>query len=144
MLPIQWRESYSVGVPALDTQHRRLLEIINELAEVTTAGGQSDLFFAALDALARYAENHFADEERILRDTGYPALAEQEQEHDHFITHVLQTTEKLHLKQAKLPGETVDFLKKWFIEHILGKDQEYKPFLASHGAQSNSSPTGIS
>jgi hemerythrin len=144
MLPIQWRESYSVGVPALDNQHRRLLEIINELAHVVTTGGQSDIFFAALDALVRYAETHFSDEERILRETGYPALADQQQEHDRFVSHLVQTSEKLHLKKAKLPEETVDFLKTWYIEHILGKDQEYKPFLVARGAQSHPPSTGIS
>ena len=136
MLPIQWRESYSVGVPALDTQHRRLLEIINELANVVATGGQSDIFFAALEALVRYAESHFADEERMLREAGYPALADQQQEHDRFVRQLVQTSEKLHLKKTKLPEETVDFLKTWYIEHILGKDQEYKPFLASHGTHS--------
>ena len=30
---IPWKESFSVGVPAIDTQHRKLLDILNDLAQ---------------------------------------------------------------------------------------------------------------
>lgn len=35
--------------------------------------------------------------------------------------------------QVGLTGEVMDFLKDWFMNHIMGVDQKYAPYLNSRG-----------
>ena len=63
---IEWSEHFETGVASVDAQHRRLIELANELGEAIVEKDESrcDHFCAEL---GRYALEHFADEEDISR-----------------------------------------------------------------------------
>lgn len=130
MALLEWRDSYSVGVPELDEDHKRLIDIINR---VETAEREGVPVRWVLTDLADYAHYHFQQEEDGLRKAGYPHLAKHARDHEAFVAWL----EELARTYAMAPRDDVsptvdvkDYLKTWMIGHILGEDMEYKDFLA--------------
>ena len=64
-----WSQPFFTGFEAIDTQHRRLVELINELGGLMAGGdemseGRMQILFKQL---ADYAREHFREEEDLMR-----------------------------------------------------------------------------
>jgi hemerythrin-like metal-binding protein len=129
MEPIQWKDEYSVGVAELDEQHKGLVVLINRLTE---EGHRPERIKSALDALDRYAKEHFRAEEALMRSCHYEDLDEHQKQHEAF-EEWLQAL-KMVYSFSTTPdffADTVNtFLRHWLINHILKTDMAYKPVLA--------------
>ena len=126
----RWEEKFSVGNSMLDLQHKRLLEICNQLAECIEMEGRSAdaRFHEVLNELAVYGKKHFITEEHLLQQLAYPALGDQIGEHGAYqdkLAGVLIDAVRGKLEKIELQ----EFLSHWWVDHILGSDMQYKPFL---------------
>ncbi|MFO7534870.1 MAG: bacteriohemerythrin [Kiritimatiellia bacterium] len=124
MAEIKWTSGYSVGVPLMDEQHKRLIDLIN------TTGGPGDerTTAEAIRQMELYAELHFKAEEEMLREKNYPELPFQIEEHRRFF----QKTDEFAAKDLADPavrGHLHSFLCRWLSHHILEVDMKYKHFL---------------
>lgn len=70
---IAWRDEWSSGNELIDAQHIRLIELANSLLAISLSGGEGES--DAVDALVEHVKAHFADEERVLAEVGYPDAA---------------------------------------------------------------------
>ncbi len=124
---IQWSADYSVGSEVLDAQHQAILAQCNALADcMTDAGLESNPKFKdTFAALMAQAAQHFATEEALLMQCGYPMLDEQQNEHDEFdyLANEIITTENFE------PIELQRFLALWWTGHIVGSSKKYRSFL---------------
>lgn len=128
MEPIQWSDAYSVGVPELDEQHKGLIALINRLSE---EGHRSRLIAETLDALDRYAREHFGAEEALLRRLDDQHLEEHQRQHRAF-EEWLDASKQVYRFSATLDpfADTINaFLRNWLINHILKTDMAYKPLV---------------
>lgn len=127
---IIWSDRYSVGVALLDQHHRHLAQLINRLAECAAERALSESVGDVLDALVRYAEYHFRHEEALMEAAGYPALAEHRGEHLAFCEMISETC---YTAMHGIIGidELLDYLTRWWQEHILLEDMRYRPLLGS-------------
>ena len=131
---LEWSERFSVGVAALDEDHKRLVSVIDKLFTAHSAGTVAGKVGAILDELITYTDQHFAHEEGLLRERGYPGL------HDHEIAHRRLVTSILKVRLDWNDGESeatilklAELLKTWLVEHIVGMDRQYQTFLNEHG-----------
>ena len=134
----EWKNSYSVGVKELDIQHQKLLHLINELDQFLDNRQETSSkarCFAALNALVKYAENHFSAEEGYLSKYAYPKYDLQKKEHEDFIDTVFSMHTRFEKDDSYTLNEIVNYLRDWYSLHILGMDQGYKQFLAEKGAE---------
>lgn len=129
-IPILWNESYSVGVELLDQHHRHLAALINRLAECTAERGLSETVGDVLEALVRYAEYHFRHEEMLMAAVGYPELAAHRDEHLAFCEVIAETC-YMAMHGIIGIGQLLDFLARWWKEHILLEDMKYRRHLGS-------------
>ena len=119
-----------VGIDQVDAEHRQLFAIIQRVEDALGCEGDlvQVLAFAAVQELLDYTRSHFASEERLMRDAGYPRL----EEHLHLHTNLLQTVDAMALKIALGdPGACLDlsrFLFTWLIDHILLEDRLFAEF----------------
>lgn len=127
---LTWNESYSVGVPVLDQQHKGLIEIINRLERSGTDSEQVSQAFRDLD---RYVNEHFRQEEAMMEAANYPDLAEHRMEHDAF-RDWLQAVDRIYhnggTSSAYIAESVTSFLKNWLVSHIMTTDKAYKPYIA--------------
>ncbi|HLP16074.1 MAG TPA: bacteriohemerythrin [Bacteroidota bacterium] len=133
MAHLIWNESYSVGCREIDLQHKGLLDLVNKIYDLDPNVVSKAEIFATLNALVKYAQTHFATEERILRAHHYPHFDEHHKEHEAFIMDVFRFAERLEKKDPNIHRKIVDYIRNWYTVHILGMDRGYKEFLASKG-----------
>ena len=131
-----WTQEMGVGVKMMDDDHKTLINLLNELNDGIDAGGTAMILESVLERLVRYTKFHFAREEKLLADSGYPATAAHKAEHDLLArrAHNLQTRFE-NGQSRKLSLEAMQFLKSWLTGHIQGSDQKYGPHLNSKGIQ---------
>ena len=65
-MPIQWSEEFSTGSSEIDTQHRRLFDMLNDLECRLAANESPKSMTDIVDGLARYAVEHFSYEEGCM------------------------------------------------------------------------------
>lgn len=126
MQPFYWNSRFEVGIPEVDAQHHRLLDLVNALAEAAGGGARLPDLEALASALLDYASVHFADEERWLADAPLPAGAKEAhvREHRGFTEKVRGILERRDLAAPAVIQSVLDFLLTWLVSHILGVDRK--------------------
>ncbi len=71
--PIPWTPALAVGVPEIDAQHQELFRRAERLITALRTGDRGEVE-PLVRYLAAYAVEHFAAEERYMREIGYPGL----------------------------------------------------------------------
>lgn len=130
---ITWDEKYSVGVRELDAQHKQLVQILSDLYDAMQAQKTNDVLGRILTQLVNYTKNHFATEEKLMAQCGYPDLAAQKREHEAFTKKVVDFKESFDSGRTSLSVSLTSFVKDWLFSHIGGTDKKYGPFMNSKG-----------
>lgn len=120
-----WDARYETGIEMVDTQHKRLVSLLNTLGELYARGATEALVKRVFEALAAYAVYHFREEEGLMGSYGIDAEHEAEHKANHakFGVQVVAALEKAGQTPMQVAGELLTFLTKWLIFHILGTDQ---------------------
>ena len=128
---VVWDEAYSVGFEFIDNQHKRLITMINTLSAACKMGNAAaDIAYTkVINSAMNYAKTHFSDEEKYMREAGYPELRKHKKQHKKFVKDINKSV-KLYEKGKTTPIEMVKFLKNWLLNHIAISDKQYAPYLA--------------
>jgi hemerythrin-like metal-binding protein/PAS domain S-box-containing protein len=121
-----WDDNFNTGLPKVDEQHRKLVQLLNILASHVAFKADDFQLSRIFDELAAYAIYHFETEEAIWHDF----LADDPAELDHRVTHQSFIEEVSRLKAAlgsasedRLAEEALGFLARWLASHILETDR---------------------
>jgi hemerythrin-like metal-binding protein len=135
MALFEWRDDYSVKIPSIDVQHRKLVDMLNALNDGMIAGTGTAHLSALLVGLVEYTAQHFAYEEQLFAEHAYPATPEHVEEHQRLVAAVLDFKKKYEAGQASINMQLMKFLKDWLIKHILGSDKAYSAHLVERGVK---------
>lgn len=130
-----WRDSFALGIPVIDMQHKELFSRLDELVESTMKNNGAATMGEMVTFLEHYALEHFATEEALMEKTAYPELAEHRLMHQEFkkelafIQHELNDTTSDHHIVTNLIG----YLCDWLIGHVLEVDQHMGEYLQRFG-----------
>ena len=126
---LSWRKDYEIGVPQIDSEHRRLADMVNAFHETHLRGASREEIPHLLNQLIAYAEEHFQHEEKLMRDSGYPRLDEQRALHEELVTSIFAINEKFAADRSKAGAEAMQFIKNWLLDHIVKHDMDIGDFL---------------
>jgi hemerythrin len=132
---VEWKDEYSVGIDSIDQQHRKLLNLINNLQTAVDHSTGEAFEREALDELVDYTRTHFSYEEGLMEQNDYPGFAEHCVEHQRMIAQVESVLAEYQQDQETAMQNAIDFLKDWLIKHINGTDQQYSQFLIDKGVR---------
>jgi hemerythrin len=130
---LEWKDSYNIGVKEIDIQHRGLFDIISKLFTSRSYEPDGKYFILTLNKFLEYAQLHFETEERYMRDAHYPNYAEHQHEHELFIAQASQWVQGVESKESDAENKTLDFLKDWYLAHILGTDRDLEKWFQVKG-----------
>lgn len=130
-----WSSDYSVGVAALDSQHTKLFDILNELHDAMSTGQGQKVSGPLLQKLLTYTRSHFAAEEKLMETTQYPGLAKQRTQHAGLTRKVEDFLARLERGESAVNVDLLIFLREWLKNHIQREDKEYSPWLLQHGVR---------
>jgi len=131
-----WRDSYSVGVEQIDRQHKYLLSLINRIQVATGEFDSQAIVEIVLDMQA-YARFHFADEENLMEQLGFPGLADHRKIHEGFLEKADLFLDDLESAPVATVSEIARFLSDWLINHIMVTDAQYGLFFKQSRQQEN-------
>lgn len=127
-----WQDGFGVGHAGIDTDHRRLFELFNELVSAVNANRADTEIEGVLIELLDYTDRHFDREERLMREHGYPDYAVHKTMHDTFVRQVHDVNNALDAG-GEQGAYVLGFLGKWLSGHILGVDKKLGAFLRERG-----------
>lgn len=125
---IQWTPSFSVGNPVLDADHRKLIDILNQIYDAWQTHSSSLELGKLFDELMDYTDHHFSREESKLAARDFPELARHHAAHERLreLVHAFRSRHLAGHKADALTEEMAKFLKSWLMDHILEEDMKYR------------------
>ncbi len=126
---MQWDEKFSVGVPAMDQEHQRIIRMINTLQDHFATANSLATAAELLEQMTRYAQEHFQHEEELLAAHAYPRLLEQQAQHAGYRRKNVALCQATLLDISGMPEVLHTFLRNWWTHHILEEDMRYKAFM---------------
>ena len=129
MAYITWKSTFEIGFSEIDEQHKIYINLLNELHEAQSKGTSQHVIKEALANFLDYTHYHFDTEEKLFKQYDYPLAKEHLEEHSYFIDKVKKFQLNSQKNDLLLSLKTIDFLKDWTINHILGTDQQFSDFI---------------
>ena len=133
MAIMSWDDKYSVNVREIDEQHKKIVQMVNELHDAMSVGKGKEALAKVLQSLIDYAGSHFATEEKYMTRFKFPGYPEHKGEHDAFVKRVLEFQDGFNSGKLAMSMEVMQFLKDWLLSHIQGTDKKYGPFFNENG-----------
>ncbi len=120
---------YCLGAPQMDQTHREFLECC-----VTTAQSRGSVFAENFRMLFEHTRQHFAEEERWMQETGYPALAEHRANHQRTLGDMDRFCQRARAGRLAMAQAWLnDSLMEWFDLHARTMDSALAAWLKQQG-----------
>lgn len=128
---IAWRRQLSVGQPAIDEDHKHLIEYLNELDAALGASRFQPIRVAKiLVKLLEYTKEHFAREERIMQIVHYPRYEEHVALHREAVRKVSELSSRFSVEPTHENAEKLyKFTADWLVRHIIMVDTQLTPYV---------------
>jgi hemerythrin len=133
MAAFAWKPEYSVSVSVLDTQHKKLLALAQNLHEAMSAGRGREVLGRCLNELVDYTKTHFAEEESLLARHNNPELPQHRLQHSQLIKQIADFQQQFASGNAFITIDLMDFIRNWITNHILQTDKRYADFFNKLG-----------
>lgn len=124
MALIDWKNEYSINNKIIDEQHKKLVDLINQLHVAMGAGKGKDILGNILDELVSYTVFHFSSEEKFMKDHNYSGYSLHKIEHDKLTRQVVEFQNNYKAGKSVVSQELLKFLKDWLVNHIIGSDKK--------------------
>jgi hemerythrin-like metal-binding protein len=129
MSMFEWKPEYSVEFATIDTQHKRLFQLANNLHIAMSTGKGRDKLSSLLSELIDYTKSHFSDEEALMRTNGYADYAGHKRLHDELTQQVVKFQKEFAAGSSALSVDLMQFLSDWLRHHIMQTDVKVGAFL---------------
>ncbi|PWC32144.1 bacteriohemerythrin [Azospirillum sp. TSO22-1] len=130
----QWTEVLSVGVDQIDEEHQHFIRLLDRFNHAETRSLPEAELYAMLAEVVLYTEQHFTNEEGLMRDAGYPFLDQ------HHMMHDIAEQEVHRLASGTASEEEIRevlgrFMLNWLVLHIQSADRKFGEWLQETGAE---------
>jgi len=137
-----WKKEYNLNISAIDKQHKKLFNIINEMQHAIVNGHGIIILERIFQQMTDYAEMHFSTEEEYFKKHSYAQTEEHLAEHNTYKQQLikfkrsLDENKDISVYSRYLAVEVMKYLRKWWLEHICIEDKKYVNALISEQDQS--------
>ena len=132
MALLQWQDQYSVGIEAVDYEHKELIALINSLYDEWMAKGSEPSTEGFFGDLFRGISAHFALEERFMRERDYDQLGAHKGDHERLLDEIRDIMDDFAEKKDIDSGRLAARLEAWFARHFETHDARLHKALGSH------------
>lgn len=129
---LHWEKRYSVGIEAVDHEHRELVDLINRLHAKATMQGSKVAVLGFFGDLYKAVSAHFALEERFMREKTYDHFPQHKSDHERLLDEIRDLMEDYEVNDffnEKLLAERID---AWFSRHFESHDARLHRALGNH------------
>jgi hemerythrin len=126
MAYLAWQEDLNTGIQVIDDQHKRIVDMINQLHQAQAQASQRSRSEVGdvLNELVDYTLSHFAFEESLLEEAGYAFSRPHKRVHEIFIGRVSDYRVRYRAGED-ITQELIGLLSRWLFNHIRSDDAGY-------------------
>jgi len=128
---IAWKKEYELGNSFVDSQHKRLFELVNNIGKSCRENEDVGSLCETLDFLLQYTLQHFSDEEALQLKHNFPEYEYHKKLHDEF-----EATVREKVSEFKKTGSTDELndtvneiVITWLVNHILKEDMKIGAYI---------------
>ena len=119
---LTWIDEYALGIEEVDEDHQALIKLINDLhAALDKGSSDEDIVQFLTEVHARFAA-HFAEEERIMRRSGYSEYDAHKGDHARLLDEILDLIDDYGEVYSLAPALLGTRLENWFMVHFCTHD----------------------
>lgn len=131
-LNITFDDNLITGNKTIDTQHKELIERIQNFVTACQNGDSKLKAIKMLDYLDEYTNFHFQEEEQLQREVSYPELARHQEKHEEFKKSIRELYDFLNENEG--PNEQFTEQVKvnvvdWLFHHIKTFDRSVAEYI---------------
>ncbi len=119
---IEWKKEFELGVPEIDTEHKELVDLINNTYAALQAQQGSSSIMEFLGEIFARISAHFALEESVMRKYKYDGYREHKAEHEQLLDDIRDIMDDYEDGIMPSEDELSRRLTNWFAEHFRTQD----------------------
>ncbi len=129
----EWNKERSMGLSIIDEEHKKIVEIIDEIIAAKQCDNFSEKIKAILRKMIDSAWSQFMTEESYMIEFNYPEYQSHKEEHYDFVNRMNSYFDRVASGSYQLANEVLEYVKQWLVRHIEGTDRKYVECFARHG-----------
>jgi hemerythrin len=128
-----WDDKYATGIQLIDSQHKELFSLTNELFHACLGRDESinDVFKEIMSRMVEYVRFHFGAEQELLQRIKYPDYQEHKKQHDALVRNILESVKEFNEGKKLVPNQFVRTLRDWILSHIALTDKLYVIYITT-------------
>jgi hemerythrin-like metal-binding protein len=125
--PFVWSDKLATGIDEVDSQHRRLVELVNEVGGLCIAEAGIAQLKPVLDELISYTQYHFKTEEQMMNQYAVNSSFQLNhiKAHEEFCKQMLLATGVIQSSPQNITdllAQLLNYLTRWLFQHIMVED----------------------
>ena len=128
---IAWDEDLLTGNALVDMQHQKIFERLSDIVQSCEDGSDIANLEDTLEFLVNHTIRHFADEEALLLEYGYPDFESHKNMHSEFKESVDSFVQRFKESgsSAELSGDVNRVVVRWLVNHIQNDDKKISEYI---------------
>ena len=126
---MDWSDRFALGVDIIDQQHQVLFRLIDQLAKAIQNDTSEAELKPIFDKLHEYTLTHFATEEQLMAQHGFPADQDHHANHRALEHSLAQLVSRAEHGEPLVSLQAMNFLRQWLYHHIDDVDRRLAEFL---------------
>jgi hemerythrin-like metal-binding protein len=123
-MKLEWQSDYAIGDAEIDAQHQALFEA----ADLLLGANDRDSKLFTVIRLMRLTQVHFAHEEQVMQQIGYPDMANHFKQHTDLLSQLNGLAGTI-ADESVSPAELEHFVTAWLQTHVAVSDTKLVAFL---------------
>ncbi len=122
---MEWDNKYRVGISVIDEEHKEFIEIINKAVFATEHIDNIEKTKKIIGKMLEYSGKHFTTEEIYMRKFKFLGYEWHRAAHLEFADKAIMSYNKLVTGDYQIANALLEYLKRWFIDHIEDTDKKF-------------------
>jgi len=133
-----WSDAYSLGIEAIDEQHKEFFEACHRLYDAILNCEGEKIVEESVEFLWDYAHRHFQTEEGFMTKHAYPHLDHHKDLHTDFLEALDSLNDDLELygPSQHLADRALEITQEWLIHHIIEEDMRFAHYIEEKNLES--------
>ena len=129
MAYFEWADDMVIDNGQIDAEHRKLVDLVNELHTATSQGNGQSVVADLLERLIADTAEHLRHEEMQMQQAELPGPENHRVGHEHFVNDLRALKAKLDAGSITVAAQLSSVLRDWLSLHIRRNDKELRFFL---------------
>jgi hemerythrin len=129
MSDVRWKNEFRLGVPEMDAEHEKLINLAGNLREAFYRNEDSGTVGKIIDDILHFALTHFHNEEAFMKTIQFPGYSSHKEQHKALAMRILKLREEHETDTGDVSVDVLDLIHDWLIDHFQAADRQYAAFL---------------